>query len=316
MKKMIFLFIIFSFCHLYAGDTTFYDAQWKTSSPQNATYYRVLNKKNDLWKVEDYFINHQLQMSGYFSSLFPEIKEGEFKFFNRNGILTETGNYINGKKDGKYIFFYDNGNVEIEETWQNGVKNGQVKAFQEDGTKLLEGYYLNGLRNGQWKYFDFFGKHSSSKYFQKLINISPAGLSFEFPNDEWYASDNSKKDEKIKYNFQRMTLDSKDDSSSAILTVIIEKLENNETLLANAIKRFQALNIKTEKDVSNILNIDNALAYQIEFRSNSNFLINGYLVFIKTNDILTQIYLETSHDSFELSKNEFIRIIKSIKNSN
>lgn len=80
------------------SDTIYFDEKWKTTSRADAHFYRLVEKNEELYHVEDYFMNGRIQMSGVYSSLDPERKEGYFKFYRKNGTVSMEGLYINHSK--------------------------------------------------------------------------------------------------------------------------------------------------------------------------------------------------------------------------
>lgn len=68
-------------------DTIWYNNKWeKTQQVSSRHYSRVIEKlRTDKYKVKDYYETGSLQMEGFFSSVDPDIKNGEFKYWYRNG---------------------------------------------------------------------------------------------------------------------------------------------------------------------------------------------------------------------------------------
>lgn len=103
--------------------------------------------------------------------------EGEWKYYNKKGVIIAKGAYLNSKKDGKWVYYFENGKKEQEGTfkdnqlsgeWNWYYANGQLrrKEFynrqeQNEGTvyeydslgnELTQGDYYNGVREGSWFY--------------------------------------------------------------------------------------------------------------------------------------------------------------------
>jgi antitoxin component YwqK of YwqJK toxin-antitoxin module len=314
MYKNIILIFIFNTIYLFAEkDTVFYDYRWEETVPKNAEYYRVISKKDKKFFVEDHYISGETQMRGFYISLEPEIKDGPFTFFDESGRMTEFGYYRNGIKDGKYEFYHKNGQVEFLEHWKNGKLDGKITAYQEDGTLVMEGQYKKGERYGKWKYYDYFGKLENERYYQRKINIIPAGLTFRFPNDEWYASENMEKEDKLKFSFKRTAIElNNEEFIQPLISVIIDNNDNDLSLSYYASTRVTSYNIKIIQDVTNMIKIKNSLAFLIEYKGKDGTKLKGYLIFIKNKKGIDQIYIETTKSTFEEVDQEFVSILKTI----
>ena len=67
-------------------DTTFYDVDWKETDKSNHAFYRIMSQTDDGKPLAtDYFKSGEVQMTGTFKSLSPEIKDGEFIWYYKNG---------------------------------------------------------------------------------------------------------------------------------------------------------------------------------------------------------------------------------------
>lgn len=68
-------------------DTIWYNKKWEKTDKSNKFYYRVIQKDDskNLYLVRDFYSNGATQMEGYFTSLNPDIRNGEFKWWFENG---------------------------------------------------------------------------------------------------------------------------------------------------------------------------------------------------------------------------------------
>jgi len=94
---------IFIFTYLsgraQATDTIYYDSKWnKTDQPELYHFYRTMSFDSvaKQYEIKDHFANKQVQMHGYFSSLKPEIRDGEFTYYSENGTITNKLVWIKG----------------------------------------------------------------------------------------------------------------------------------------------------------------------------------------------------------------------------
>jgi hypothetical protein len=60
----------------------YYDADWKTTIKANASYYRIVKlvEESKKYEVTDFYMSGKIQMTGTFSSMSPEIKDGILMF--------------------------------------------------------------------------------------------------------------------------------------------------------------------------------------------------------------------------------------------
>lgn len=68
-------------------DTIWYNNKWEKTQQVSARHYsRVIEKLNTgNYKVKDYYETGSRQMEGFFSSIDPDIKNGEFEYWYRSG---------------------------------------------------------------------------------------------------------------------------------------------------------------------------------------------------------------------------------------
>ncbi|WP_282041127.1 hypothetical protein [Winogradskyella flava] len=86
--------------------TIYYNAQWKETTKDSAVFYRPLIKKEgDLYRIEDYYISGQLQMSGLSETKERNYFKGEVTWYNEDGSISQKANYEDGKLNGEYISF-------------------------------------------------------------------------------------------------------------------------------------------------------------------------------------------------------------------
>ncbi|TCD00381.1 energy transducer TonB [Pedobacter psychroterrae] len=75
-------------------DTTFYDADWKETEKANHSFYRIMSNTDDgKFLATDYFKTGEVQMTGTFKSLSPEVKDGDFIWYHQNGRKQTVTNY-------------------------------------------------------------------------------------------------------------------------------------------------------------------------------------------------------------------------------
>ncbi|WP_373548445.1 toxin-antitoxin system YwqK family antitoxin [Haliscomenobacter sp.] len=161
--KLIFTFLLtgLSLC-AFCQDTirTYFDAFWRPTVEQDASYYRKLYKNaQNLWVANDFYLDGQLQMQGYFSNPKTEKKTGHFTYYYANGAKESEGEYADGYKTGPWrSWFYSNaldseGNYARDKkigTWVWYHKNGQISAreiYENDKLKEFEYFDEAGVKS-------------------------------------------------------------------------------------------------------------------------------------------------------------------------
>jgi len=129
MKKTILIIALLAYnFNIYAQNKNiYYTKDWKVTTKDNAKFYRPSPKKMDnLWLVNDYYINGALQFKGLTKNVEKELWEGDVTWYLPNGKIETKARYKNGNllgvfttyegasgnpKDGydeKDLYFYDN----------------------------------------------------------------------------------------------------------------------------------------------------------------------------------------------------------------
>jgi len=179
----IFCFPLFAEAQHYER---YYDYLGHPCDATTARFYSELNKKDSLWKREDYFIHERsMQMSGSYTDTSCKIAEGLFYYYHPNKSLQSTGSYKNGKKEGLWLGFYPNGiisdssiyisgnKIGVSYAWHSngylrdsavwGIDGGGVEvSWFDNGNPAAAGRYSAGYnQNGKWQYFHKNGKLSA-----------------------------------------------------------------------------------------------------------------------------------------------------------
>ena len=83
------LFLCFAnfYSNAQTVDTIWINSKWKKSTKAESVYHRVIKKSSDakLYLVSDYYNTGELQMTGTYLSLEPEVKDGQFIWWFKNG---------------------------------------------------------------------------------------------------------------------------------------------------------------------------------------------------------------------------------------
>lgn len=116
-------------------DTTFYDADWKDTDRANHSFYRIMSNADDgKFSVTDYFKTGEVQMTGTFKSLSPQVKDGEFVWYHKNG------------KKQTVTIFQDNATISTKSWDEEGVEVINVPPEFPGGMQELYKYIGSNFR--------------------------------------------------------------------------------------------------------------------------------------------------------------------------
>lgn len=174
-KHFIQLFCVLSFCFATAQNVKYFDENWKETSKENASFYRTLKSDQELFEINDYYINGNIQFKGFASNNVEPfiynglltwyyingeieskvnfkdgIQNGLYEKFYTNGKLDNTVMYLNGKRDGSYREYYDSGELQGKMTYVNGKKEGRSIEYYKDGKEKFVRNFKNDSLDGKF----------------------------------------------------------------------------------------------------------------------------------------------------------------------
>nr|WP_294786250.1 hypothetical protein [uncultured Flavobacterium sp.] len=127
-------------------ETLYFDANWKTTTKENASFYRImpLKKLGDLILVEDFYINKKPQFQGYSFQENENNYVGDVIWFDENGFDSSFYQYYNFSAVSNLVYYYPNGKKLRIVQYKNGRKDGETILYHQDGTVLMKGKYESG----------------------------------------------------------------------------------------------------------------------------------------------------------------------------
>lgn len=161
----ILLLILISIQNGWSQDRIYLDKNWKESTKENASYYRIIQQKEDsLFYVKDHYINGILQMEGHFLDKEVSIYEGLIHWYDPSGNKSFSQTYSRGIPDGESIQYLSDGSVWGKGTYKNGVPYDgffykefacpETYTTYEEGVKQNElVFYKNSLQIAKIKTF-------------------------------------------------------------------------------------------------------------------------------------------------------------------
>jgi len=118
-------------------DTIFYDANWRLTVKDSASFFRPgIKKIAEGYRVRDYYITGELQMEGISKSDQRDIWDGQVTWYSKNGTVYQQGTYANGRLWGEFITY---------------IKDRKLVAQYHDG-KFVEGEQNVTYNNGAMYY--------------------------------------------------------------------------------------------------------------------------------------------------------------------
>jgi hypothetical protein len=157
MKKL-FLIAMIIVCiaekNAIAQDTTYFDAGWKVTTVDSASYFRKKLRNDSGWQVTDCFISGKTQMTGFYTDDSCKIEQGEFSWYDNKGNLYHLCHYNQGKSEGSKTLYYPAGGKRTEGVNKGGNKVGEWLA-----------YYRSGKLSGKAQFED--GNQVSGTFYRK-----------------------------------------------------------------------------------------------------------------------------------------------------
>ena len=120
-------------------------------------------KKEGKW---EYFHNRrsdQLMMVEHYEN---GLLEGERLSYYESGVISESINFLHGKKHGKQLVYSVKEVLIKEFTYENDELNGINKFFTGRGVLTIEGMYKDDKKQGVWKYYDESGQFLREKRYK------------------------------------------------------------------------------------------------------------------------------------------------------
>lgn len=116
MKKTLLVLYALGCIQAMAQDTIYFDYDWKECDKQVAAYYRLMNRKDLIYEVNDYYMSSgKPQMTGFYKDINTEIRHGKFTWYYESGNLKLINNYTDGKRLNDTIIEFRDTSVSMVE---------------------------------------------------------------------------------------------------------------------------------------------------------------------------------------------------------
>ncbi|MBK7214822.1 MAG: TonB family protein [Bacteroidales bacterium] len=132
---LILSFLLTSTIYSLAQDTIFINKWGGKTTRGNASFLRVYTPETDMFLVEDFYPSGEIQMRGH--SLYRDslVRMGLFKYYSKEGIITEEGNYKKSKKVGEWKTYQQEGILKTVHTYNpEGKLEGPFLVYYPDGS--------------------------------------------------------------------------------------------------------------------------------------------------------------------------------------
>lgn len=145
-----FLTSIFVFTTLFSFsqnmEPLYFDANWKTTTKENASFYRIQPSKKlgNLILVEDFYINKTPQFQGYSFQDNEDNYVGDVLWLDENGFDSSFYQFYNFSAVSNLTYYYPSGKKLKTIQYKNGRKDGETILYHEDGSVLMKGKYDGG----------------------------------------------------------------------------------------------------------------------------------------------------------------------------
>ncbi|NRD20856.1 hypothetical protein HNV08_12435 [Winogradskyella eckloniae] len=162
-------------------DTIYFSIDWKETVKDSAAFFRPpIKKEGDLYRIEDFYASGQPQMSALSKSENNTLFHGKVTWYNEDGTVSQSGNYVNNRLNGEFISFLNNkkltaiykdgyfvegesnrGNAASRNSFYTEIKNDTILEIVYDGDIKGIRYETYSLKKGGRflsKYYDDKGK--------------------------------------------------------------------------------------------------------------------------------------------------------------
>jgi TonB family protein len=183
MKTIFLSLCLFSALYVSAQNQQYYNWNWKPCNPEDARFISITDKTDSGWAKRDFYLStKKLQMKGLYKDSALKIKNGWFRYFYSNQILSSQGNFVNGEKDGLWLSYhyngmmkdsvlYEKGNMRTAIGWYGNGNAADSAVNNADGTGVYVAWFDNGQPSASGRIFK--GKKDKKwQYFHKNGNIA------------------------------------------------------------------------------------------------------------------------------------------------
>jgi antitoxin component YwqK of YwqJK toxin-antitoxin module len=123
------------------------------------------------------FSNGNLLEFGKYSNEKNKVKEELWQFVEKDGSVSTTMNYKNGKPEGEMKDFNSSGQLTSNIPFVNGVKSGAGRLYHDNGLLKAEGIFENDKLNGKLTHYFYTGQKQAEQIYK---NDAENGLTVNY----------------------------------------------------------------------------------------------------------------------------------------
>jgi len=173
MKKLLFLLVFVIITNLgYSQKLKAYyiNGKGEKSSKLNAKFKRTVQNQNDIWVVQDYYLNDSIKRTGNFIDKKLNRKTGTHTNYYTNGKVSQTFVYENNRKHGDEKSYFITGNISRLAHYNMDEATGKWIWYNEDGSIENELDNINpNILNDNYTQAEFpGGKKKLNEYIKKV----------------------------------------------------------------------------------------------------------------------------------------------------
>lgn len=131
-------------------------------------YFKGSGNNKKLVKEVKYFDNDQVMSEQNFKK---GALHGEWKTWNKGGLLQSEGAYEKGKKNGAFKFYDNLGVLMYEGTMEDGMKQGVWTTWYDEVQIEEQKEYKNDKPHGKWVYWYIDGNLKLEEYYQDGVKV-------------------------------------------------------------------------------------------------------------------------------------------------
>ncbi len=177
MKYLLTTILIFITAFSFSQnkrDTIYMNEDWDvTKIIDSAKYYRIIKEADGLYYVTDYYIeSDSVQMTGAYKDYAQKIREGEFVYYSKKGLVTKRTNYKNGLLHGSLSSYYDTGELHYTDHFVNDSSHGDFIVYYRNGSIRRKETWVHDKLKFKACYLE---NGKKTKYFPYSVPANPKG---------------------------------------------------------------------------------------------------------------------------------------------
>lgn len=150
-KKLIFLILLSNYLLSTAQKPIYFNKKWEACEKSEASYYRIVKQKKDLYFIQDFYINGVLQFEGMSSTKNdPFQMQGPVTYYYADGNIQSKAMYVNNILEDTLLQYYNNGKVRRELVYIHGKLNGICSDYFPSGELSKRANFVDDEMNGEF----------------------------------------------------------------------------------------------------------------------------------------------------------------------